>query len=884
MVLFAAAALTHLMVWSQLLQLAIGSGPIALGISLGVLTGGMSLGAAMLPRVVSPRHHPLKVFAILEFGIAFSAILVLFGVPYVDGFHGILLRAILSGVILLTPSVLMGATFEAITRWIEASPRGISPLGFFYASAFAGGAFGCLLAGFYLLRLHDVAVATGAAATVNLGTAAIAFLLSRKTPHVQPYAMPNPAVPSVPGVQAVHMSVALSGCAALGTHVVWMRLLPLVLGTSVYTFPLVLFVFLLGLGIGSGAGSALARRSAHPRRDLAICLMLAAACVAWSAYMLTEALPYWPIDPRLTRSAWFGFQLDLFRSAWVVLPAACFWGASLPLALAAGRRSGIYPANMLGASIGAAAFSMLLIPWFGTGIAQQALIGLSVAAALLALASFSRRVTILCAVLAGTALLFTVAPAPLGVIAYGRSLAWKLSNTDSATQDYFVPRILAASEGMHASIAVSETSTGIRNFHINGTIEAATARQDMRLQRMLGDLPGLLHARPRSVLIAGLGAALTAGSLANHPTVERIVICEIEPRTFGMVSFFARQNSNVIEDPRVEIVYDDARHYLLTTEEKFDVITSEPIHPWAQGAAGLFTREYFEVVRRHLNPGGIVSQSVPLHQNSVESVKNALATFFDVFPGGSLWSNDVGGKGYELVVLGGDSAIAINAGEIQEKLNRRNHVNVMRALQEAGFGSAIELLATQDGRASDLAPWLAGIEINRDRNLRLQYLAGLSMNLSTEASIYDSMLQYRRPAEEIFAGSRDVLEELKRAVDRRRPRTLSEAQAAAISSALAARPARRMSASVVIGDQEALQYATALRQSIGAGGWQVGRIRQSEFSDSVAGLLIFVGTNPPPAEANELFQALRAAGLTVEGNFDPKANPNNVLLVVGTHP
>ena len=84
----------------------------------------------------------------------------------------------------------------------------------------------------------------------------------------------------------------------------------------------------------------------------------------------------------------------------------------------------------------------------------------------------------------------------------------------------------------------------------------------------------------------------------------------------------------------------------------------------------------------------------------------SLATFFDVFPGGTVWSNDVGGKGYELVVLGGDSTIAINADEIQKKLNRRDHVNVVRSLQEAGFQTAIELLATQDGRAPDLAPWL----------------------------------------------------------------------------------------------------------------------------------------------------------------------------------
>ena len=567
------------------------------------------------------------------------------------------------------------------------------------------------------------------------------------------------------------------------------------------------------------------------------------------------------------------------------------WGASFPLAAAvAGTGVRVHSAGLLGASIGATSFGLLLIPLLGTRVTQQLVVALSIVAAAFAVAALPKRsVILLFTLIGGTALIIAVSPTPSAVIAYGPSLASKLSVTDSVTHDYFVPKILAASEGLHSSLAVSETSTGMRSFHRDGRIQTSTARQDLRLPRMLGHLSGLLHPRPRSVLIAGLGAAMTAGSFSNHPTLERIVICEIEPGMSQMIAqLFSRQNSNVIDDSRLQIVQDDVRHYLLTTQEKFDVIASEPTQQLTQIPSGTLTGEYFELVKRHLNPGGIFTESVPLHQNSEAGVKSSLATFFEAFPDATVWSHDVGGKGYDLIMLGGNSPIAIDVATIQERLNRPNHVNVLRSLKEAGFPSAIELLATYEAGAPDLASWLRGAEINHDRNLRLQYLAAQSMNRRSETSIYDSMTRYRQPLGEPFTGTINLLAELNRAVDARKPRVLSGSQALTISNALLTKlltkSPRRISMSVVLGDQEALHYAGALRDSIVAGGWEVGKIRQSEFSDTVVGLQIFVGSNPPPPEANELFQALRGAGFTVEGNFDPKANPNSILLVVGTHP
>jgi spermidine synthase len=285
----------------------------------------------------------------------------------------------------------------------------------------------------------------------------------------------------------------------------------------------------------------------------------------------------------------------------------------------------------------------------------------------------------------------------------------------------------------------------------------------MRLQRILGHIPALVHPKPKSVLVVGCGAGVTAGSFLVHPDVERVVICEIEPLIPQVVAqHFAVENYNVVNDRRVEIVYDDARHYIRTTDEKFDVITSDPIHPWVKGAASLYTNEYFELCRQRLNEGGVITQWVPLYESTTEVVKSELATFFEVFPDGTVWSNDQQGEGYDTLLLGQIGPLSIDVDRLLKRLGGRDHRPVAESLVEVGFESPLDLLATFAGTAADLAPWLEDAEINRDRNLRLQYLAGVGANNYDEAMIFNNMLRYRKYPEKLFVASSQSVEELKR--------------------------------------------------------------------------------------------------------------------------
>src|SRR5215468_3635974 len=197
------AALIYEVVWFQLLELVIGSSTVSLGILLGTFMGGMCLGSLLFPRLVSRRLHPLRVYAFMELGIGIIGLALLFGMPLInnvytasagEGFPGMLVRAIIAAICLLPPTLLMGATLPAISRWVETTPRGVSWLGFFYGGNIGGAVIGSLLAGFYLLRVHDISIATFVAVGLNAAVALVSLALSKSTLYLASDEMGDAAV------------------------------------------------------------------------------------------------------------------------------------------------------------------------------------------------------------------------------------------------------------------------------------------------------------------------------------------------------------------------------------------------------------------------------------------------------------------------------------------------------------------------------------------------------------------------------------------------------------------------------------------------------------------------------------------------------------------
>src|SRR5204863_9262765 len=287
--------------------------------------------------------------------------------------------------------------------------------------------------------------------------------------------------------------------------------------------------------------------------------------------------------------------------------------------------------NTVAAIVGSLAASLLLVVWIGAQRGQQVLIVVAALSGLMLLAE-SRASSVGLAVAGGLAglLVLGVHPVPGVFIAYGRYTATQLGQS----------QIIYSGEGWNASVAVSERSNGVRNYHNAGKVQASSEPQDMRLQRMLGHLTTLVPKQAKTVVVIGCGAGVTVGSVSIDPAVAHETIAEIEPLVPRVVStYFAEHNFDVVRNPKVEVHIDDARHFVETTRDRFDAITSDPLDPWVKGAAMLYTREFFAMAKQHLNPVGVLTLFVQLYESNTEAVKSEIGTFLEAFPHGIVFGN-----------------------------------------------------------------------------------------------------------------------------------------------------------------------------------------------------------------------------------------------------
>ncbi len=473
-------ALIYEVVWYQLLQLAIGSTSVSLGILLATFMGGLCIGSLWFPRL-RLAQHPLKIYAALELGIAACAVLVQLSLPSLNrlyiagaehGMPGMLLRGILAALCMLPATILMGASLPSIVRWAKS---GVSWWGYLYTGNIAGAVIGCLFAGFYLLRIYNMATATYFAAAMNLVVACVSWLLASRVSGdtVADETIETEAetgdVPRWP----VYLAIALSGATALGAEVVWTRLLSMLLLGTVYVFSIILAVFLVGLAIGSGAGSWLIKR-VRPQLALGWCQILLVFGFAWTAYMIVDILPFWNDNALTTLYPWHMYYLDLKRVILAILPPTLFWGASFPLACAAvarksedsGRTAGaIYAANTLGGIAGALIVSLILIPSIGSQQAERVLLIAAAAGGAVVLLPILRRSGVGLAGLAASLsvaclLAWSIDPVPGELIAYGRRMSLNAGKS----------KVLYAAEGINSSVAITEWSNNTIYVNVNGHV------------------------------------------------------------------------------------------------------------------------------------------------------------------------------------------------------------------------------------------------------------------------------------------------------------------------------------------------------------------------------------------------------------------------------
>jgi spermidine synthase len=356
---------------------------------------------------------------------------------------------------------------------------------------------------------------------------------------------------------------------------------------------------------------------------------------------------------------------------------------------------------------------------------------------------------------AALTLALAIKPVPGDLIAYGRNMKANRGQSE----------ILYLREGLNSSVAITKWNNGTLYVNVNGHVEATTELFDMKLQRMLVHLPGLLHPKARSVLGIGFGAGVSAGTFTRYPNIEKIRVCEIEREIPpASTKYFGDQNYRVYLNPKTTVTFDDARHYLMTSTEKFDIIASDPLDVFIKGTAALYSREYFEAVKRHLNPGGYFTLYVPLYETDEITFRSELATFFDAFPYGTVWANNRGGLGYDTVFMGQLEPLKVDLDAVEARYAQPDMKPVRQSLRDIGITSVIDLLSTWSGAAVDLKKWTDGAPLNTDDNLRLSYLAGWGINANMADDLYRRMLTYRKPPEGTILGSPEKLNRLSQTI------------------------------------------------------------------------------------------------------------------------
>ncbi len=673
-----AAGLIDQVVWSKALGLIFGHTAYAVATVLAVFMAGLASGSAWIGGRSERWARPIAVYGWLELGVTVTAAISLAGLasvraayvaayPHVAGNASALLvlRFAGSALVLFLPTFLMGGTLPVLVRGLTRNAAELGArLSRLYWINTAGAVAGTFAAGFLFLPSLGLRLTLGIAVALNLAAAALAFTLARNEPALESSLSsslpeisksPTSAAPS----RFLLICFAVVGATAMSYEIGWTRLLSTQLGSSTYAFTLMLGTFLTGIVLGSALYERWSRHRRPGAMTFAITQTLTALAALAFLVFFTRLIEVLPPILRATHQSFGGLVLAQFvTSALAMLPAAIVFGFNFPavVVLMAGPRSHTeaaasaavgraYAWNTLGAIVGAIAAGFWLMPRLGSFhlLAATAIVNLALAA-MISLVS-ERRISWKIFAVAANCLLL-IAAAFIGfsnyfydpaVASYNTLMYWNLYDRPlTLRENAHALDIVYFRDGLNANISVARTGDYVA-LRTNGKVDASN--HDATTQLLLGHLAALAHP-PRRVLLVGFGSGMTASALAGYPELERLDIVEIEPAVVEAAPFLASLNRNVLLDPRVHVTFDDARNFLFTTREKYDLIISEPSNPWIAGVATLFTREFYAAVRARLAPDGVFVQWMQAYSLYPDDLRMLLATFLSEFHGATLWHGD----------------------------------------------------------------------------------------------------------------------------------------------------------------------------------------------------------------------------------------------------
>ncbi len=728
------AALLYQTAWLRQFTLVFGTSELAVVSVLAAYMGGLALGSAIAGRYLGRIRRPVLCYGLLEAGVALSAL----AVPWLLELASAGYRALLGGqpappaaaglgqplfylgvafLVLSTPTALMGATLPLLTRHAVGRDCELGPrVALLYAANTAGAVAGTLATGFVLLAALGLTRTIWVGVAINALVFAIAAALSRRVParsasvgEPAPAAQPAGLLGArvAPGALRrrgwILPAILASGAAAFVYEVLWTRLLAHVLDGSIQAFATMLAAFLSGIALGGGLAGRFAERGDRAARAFAACQV---------AIAVLSVAVYAAIGPLLPGG---GSPAALAVYAWAVMfPAACFIGATFPLAvriLARDEREAgavtarVYAWNTVGGIAGAILAGFLLLPALGFGgtVKLVACLNLSLALLALALAPDPARKQVAGVALALVALIALYHPGRPQAVVSNLRLVGELA----------APRELFYAVGRSATVLALEDRNRAWLF-ANGLPEASIATRGSPpfpdTDAWLTALPVIARPDLETMLVVGLGGGVALEALP--PSVRQVDVVELEAEILHANRQLADlRRRDPLADARIDVVINDARNALRMTGRRYDAIVSQPSHPWTAGASQLFTREFVGIVKERLEPGGVFVQWMSSDFLTEPLLRSLAATLLEAFAEVRLYRPVPKG----LFFLASDGPLAVE----QELARTGRPLDAARAhYHQIGAGSLEDLVAALAADARGLREFARGAPvISDDRNL-----------------------------------------------------------------------------------------------------------------------------------------------------------------------
>ena len=694
-------SLIYELLWVRRLNLVFGSTTYSITTVLAAFMAGLGLGSWLIGRRVGAGSRGVRTYAYLELGVAAFALcslplltLVEWGFAAAQGALGLgqgaaaVLKFVMAFPVLALPAALMGGTLPALARAVVQRRAELHRrVGLLYGVNTVGAAVGTMLAGLVLIEHLGLWRSVVLAALINgaIGLAAL-WAARRGEAGEQPADAAEPEPPAVqlrshlrnPAVAYCAVAVAVTGLLSMSYEVIWTRLLSLSVGSSTYSFTIILGIFLLGISAGALVYSRAARGRQPGAFNLAMVLTALAAWVTISMVVVPQLPHTW-----LRMASVLGGSLprmlagETLLAAGLLLVPTMLFGAALPMAMGVVARElgqvgrdvgGVYLCNTIGAIAGSVVTGFVLIPALGTQSSLMVGLLLNLVLAGVGLVLFTPRLS---RRVAGVALVLLVGAAaalqptwPPQVFDSG--VGHRVANTVTGDRwqreqllSWGGSRLVSLEEGRNATVAVRQFNAGM-TLLVNGKPDASS-HGDMSTQVLLGHIPMLTHRRPRAVAVVGWGSGVTAYSATFFPEVKRVDAIEIERAVLNASRHFRRVNGGAEGLPRVHLHLGDARSYLLATRRRYDVIISEPSNPWMAGVANLFSADFYRLARSRLRPGGIFGQWLQLYGVDSRSVALVFRTMLSEFEHVQLWFTDPG----NLILLGSRSPMRVSLARVR---------------------------------------------------------------------------------------------------------------------------------------------------------------------------------------------------------------------------